>query len=140
MYMQGHDICVQSLDDSAIDGAITPDGVLGLAVCLTLPSSLTAVMSVFNFAYTVPFPKDSKITWAQAFEGLRFKARDPLRFVPLIAACEVYEETPTYIKRKVSLKTGTEMVEDVSLHEPSLVCIILFCNALEWILMLNLPL
>ncbi|CAE6365231.1 unnamed protein product [Rhizoctonia solani] len=78
-------------------------------------------MSFFNYAYTVPFPKDSKISWAQAFEALRHKARDATPFVSAVASCEVLEETPKYIKRKVALKTGLEMIEEIDLYAPSLV-------------------
>ncbi|CAE6412377.1 unnamed protein product [Rhizoctonia solani] len=75
----------------------------------------------FSYAYTVPFPKDSKISSAQAFEALRHKAREPMAFVPVIASCEVLEENTTYIKRHVALKTGVEMIEDIDLYAPSLV-------------------
>ena len=78
-------------------------------------------MSIFNYAYTVPFPKDSKITWDQAFEAMRIKARAPGKFVAAIAQCDVLEETPTSLKRKVVLKSGAEMVEDVLFYKPSLV-------------------
>ncbi|CAE6530037.1 unnamed protein product [Rhizoctonia solani] len=74
----------------------------------------------FNYAYTAPFPKDSKISWDQAFEALRHKARAPMPFVPLIASCEVLEEKPNYIKRKVTLKGGAQMTEDIDLYAPSL--------------------
>ncbi|CEL52603.1 hypothetical protein RSOLAG1IB_05808 [Rhizoctonia solani AG-1 IB] len=77
--------------------------------------------SFFNYAYTAPFPKDSKISSEQAFEALRHKAREPMSFVPVIASCNVLEENPKYIKRKVALKTGLEMTEDVDLYAPSLV-------------------
>ncbi|KAH7334707.1 hypothetical protein B0J17DRAFT_630697 [Rhizoctonia solani] len=75
----------------------------------------------FTYAYTVPFPKDSKISWDQAFEALRHKARAPMPFVPMIASCEVLEERPNYIKRKVALKNGSQMTEDIDLYAPSLV-------------------
>ncbi|KAJ1306012.1 hypothetical protein OPQ81_010727 [Rhizoctonia solani] len=78
-------------------------------------------MSVFNYAYTVPFPRDSKISQAQAFKALRHKVVEPMPFVPVIASCDVLEESPTYIKRKVALKTGLEMTEDVDLYAPSIV-------------------
>ncbi|CAE6473100.1 unnamed protein product [Rhizoctonia solani] len=76
---------------------------------------------VFNYAYTVPFPKDSKISWAQAFEAMRHKARAPMAFVPIIASCEVLEENSKYIKRKVVMKNGAEMTEDIDLYAPTLV-------------------
>ncbi|CAE6371992.1 unnamed protein product [Rhizoctonia solani] len=76
--------------------------------------------SFFSYAYTVPFPKDSKISRAQAFEALRHKARAPMDFVP-ITSCEVLEENPKYIKRKVALKNGQTMTEDIDLYAPSLV-------------------
>jgi hypothetical protein len=79
--------------------------------------------SFFNYAYTAPFPKDSKISSEQAFEALRHKAREPMSFVPVIASCNVLEENPKYIKRKVALKTGLEMTEDVDLYAPSLVSV-----------------
>ncbi|EUC64825.1 kinase domain protein [Rhizoctonia solani AG-3 Rhs1AP] len=76
-------------------------------------------MSIFSYAYSVPFPKDSKITWSQAFEALRYKARAPMAFVPAIASAEVLEENPTYIKRKTGMKSGVEMIEDINLYAPS---------------------
>ncbi|KAG9095649.1 hypothetical protein FS749_010037 [Ceratobasidium sp. UAMH 11750] len=78
-------------------------------------------MAVYNFAYTVPFPTDSKITKEQAFEALRIKCREPMKFVPTIVACEVLEETPTFIKRKATTKDGKVMVEDMDLYAPTLV-------------------
>ncbi|KDN47909.1 hypothetical protein RSAG8_03329, partial [Rhizoctonia solani AG-8 WAC10335] len=75
----------------------------------------------FNYAYTVSFPKDSKISWAQAFEALRHKARAPMPFIPVIASCEVLEENAEHIKRHVALKDGSEMTEDIDLYAPSLV-------------------
>ncbi|KAF8756423.1 CMGC MAPK ERK protein kinase [Rhizoctonia solani] len=56
-----------------------------------------------------------------AFEALRHKAREPMAFVPVIASCEVLEENSKYIKRKVALKTGLEMTEDIDLYAPSLI-------------------
>lgn len=78
-------------------------------------------MSTFNFAFTAPFPKGATITPAQAFEALRIKAREPARFIPAIEACEVLEETPTYLKRKATIKGKGEIVEDVYLYAPALV-------------------
>jgi hypothetical protein len=75
----------------------------------------------FNYAYTVPFPSDVNISWDQAFEGLRQKARAPMDFVP-VASCEVLEESSKYIKRKVVLNNGDRMTEDIDLYAPSLVC------------------
>ncbi|CEL52831.1 alpha-amylase [Rhizoctonia solani AG-1 IB] len=76
---------------------------------------------IFNYAYTTAFPKDSKITWAQAFEGLRYKAAAPMTFVPAIAAAEVLEQNSGYIKRDTTLKTGDKFLEDIHLYAPSLV-------------------
>jgi hypothetical protein len=78
----------------------------------------------YNFAYTVAFPSDTKITKEQAFEALRIKCREPMRFVPVIVACEVLEETPTFIKRKATTKDGKVMIEDMDLYPPSLVCLV----------------
>ncbi|KAG8699527.1 hypothetical protein FRC09_006570 [Ceratobasidium sp. 395] len=78
-------------------------------------------MAVYNFAYTAPFPKDTKITKEQAFEALRIKSREPMKFVPAIVACEVLEETPTFIKRKATTKDSRVMVEDIDLYQPTLV-------------------
>ncbi|CAE6445831.1 unnamed protein product [Rhizoctonia solani] len=76
---------------------------------------------IFSHAYTVAFPKDSKITWSQAFEGLRYKAGVPMSFVPAIAAAEVLEQNSGYIKRHTTLKNGAQMLEDIHLYAPSLV-------------------
>ncbi|QRW25264.1 hypothetical protein RhiXN_07213 [Rhizoctonia solani] len=54
----------------------------------------------------------------EAFEALRHKARDATPFVSAVASCEVLEETPKYIKRKVALKTGLEMIEEIDLYAP----------------------
>ncbi|KAG9082464.1 hypothetical protein FRC07_014195 [Ceratobasidium sp. 392] len=78
-------------------------------------------MAVYNFAYTVPFPKDTKITKEQAFEALRIKSRAPMKFVPVIVACDVLEETSTFIKRQATTKDGKVMVEDIDLYAPALV-------------------
>ncbi|KAF8607468.1 hypothetical protein BDV93DRAFT_542366 [Ceratobasidium sp. AG-I] len=78
-------------------------------------------MSHTSVAYTVPFPKDSKITQEQAFEGLRLKARSPLRFIPMFAKCEVLEETSTTLKRKATLKSGASTTESIAFYPPSLV-------------------
>ncbi|GAB1527988.1 kinase domain protein [Rhizoctonia solani] len=76
---------------------------------------------IFSYAYTTPFPKGSKITWAEAFEALRYKAAAPMSFVPAIAAAEVLEQNAEYIKRKTTMKTGVQMLEDIHLYAPSLV-------------------
>ncbi|KAG8696656.1 hypothetical protein FRC08_007013 [Ceratobasidium sp. 394] len=78
-------------------------------------------MSVYNYAYTVEFPKDSKITREQAFEALRAKARAPMRFIPVFVSSEVLEETPTFIKRKTVSNMGATMTEDIDLYAPALV-------------------
>lgn len=78
-------------------------------------------MTTINFAYTIPFPKDSKITQEQAFNGLRIKARDPTKFVPIIVECQVLEERPDGLKRKITMKNGKVLVGDVTFHKPSLV-------------------
>ncbi|EUC62372.1 kinase domain protein [Rhizoctonia solani AG-3 Rhs1AP] len=41
-------------------------------------------------------------------------------FVPVIVSCEVLEENTKYIKRRVALKNGAEMTEDIDLYAPSL--------------------
>ncbi|KAG9094968.1 hypothetical protein FRC06_010294 [Ceratobasidium sp. 370] len=64
-------------------------------------------------------PEDSKITREQVFEALRAKARAPVKFIPAFASCEVFEETPTFIKRKVITKSGKTMLEDIDLYAPS---------------------
>ncbi|KAF8608234.1 hypothetical protein BDV93DRAFT_603088 [Ceratobasidium sp. AG-I] len=78
-------------------------------------------MTYFSFAYTVPFPKESKITQEQAFEGLRLKARAPTRFIPMITGCEVLDETPNTLKRKVTTKSGASTIENIEYYGPSLV-------------------
>ncbi|KAG8695353.1 hypothetical protein FRC11_001542 [Ceratobasidium sp. 423] len=78
-------------------------------------------MSIFNYSYTIAFPKDTKITMAQAFEALRIKCREPMKFVPVIVGCEVLEETPTYFKRKITLNTGIDVIEEGDIYAPSLV-------------------
>ncbi|CAE6472054.1 unnamed protein product [Rhizoctonia solani] len=78
-------------------------------------------MSTFNYSYTIGFPKNTKITMTQAFEALRIKCREPMKFVPVIVGCEVIEESPTYIKRSITLNTGEGVIEEVYLYTPSLV-------------------
>jgi hypothetical protein len=91
---------------------------------------------IFNYAYTTAFPKDSKITWAQAFEGLRYKAAAPMTFVPAIAAAEVLEQNSGYIKRDTTLKTGDKFLEDIHLYAPSLVCRPVYARN-RWLLLNN---
>ncbi|QRW25313.1 mitogen activated protein kinase [Rhizoctonia solani] len=69
----------------------------------------------------VPSPVVDDPSADLAFEALRHKAREPMAFVPVIASCEVLEENSKYIKRKVALKTGLEMTEDIDLYAPSLI-------------------
>ncbi|KAF8668029.1 hypothetical protein RHS04_09166 [Rhizoctonia solani] len=76
---------------------------------------------IFEYAYTVPFPKDSKLTWAQAFEAMRYKAAAPMSFVPSIAAAEILEQSSEFIKRNTTMKTGAQVVEEIHLYAPSLV-------------------
>ncbi|KAF8608233.1 hypothetical protein BDV93DRAFT_603087 [Ceratobasidium sp. AG-I] len=78
-------------------------------------------MTTVNFAYTVPFPKDSKITQEQAFNGLRIKARNPTKFVPIMVSSEVLEEKPEGVKIKVTMKHGDVLVQNVSFHAPAVV-------------------
>ncbi|KAG8742317.1 hypothetical protein FRC10_001676 [Ceratobasidium sp. 414] len=78
-------------------------------------------MAFYNFAYTAPFPVDTKITQEQAFEALRVKCREPMKFVPVIVGCEVLEETPIFIKRKATMSDGKVMAEDIDLYAPTLV-------------------
>lgn len=63
-----------------------------------------------NAAHTTPInpPGASpKLTRSQVWEGLKFKSRDPVRFVPVIQSCVVVEETATGLTRKVHFKPGT---------------------------------
>ncbi|QRV81027.1 hypothetical protein RhiJN_09042 [Ceratobasidium sp. AG-Ba] len=91
---------------------------------ITLYPSLqsTIIQSGFNYAYSVPFPKDCKIATEQAFEALRAKSRDPRRFISGFSSAQVLEETPRYIKRKEALaRNGLVQVEDLDLYPPTLV-------------------
>jgi hypothetical protein len=61
-------------------------------------------------SHTCPInPPDApiKLTRAQVWEGIKLKARDPLKFVPIIAKCEVVEEHEEGLTRVVEFKTGT---------------------------------
>ncbi|CAE6526711.1 unnamed protein product [Rhizoctonia solani] len=78
------------------------------------------MVSIFSYAYTIPFPKDSKITLSQAFEALRHKCRAPMAFVPAITSSEVLEDSPTFIKRKVGMRSGVEMTDEIDLYAPTL--------------------
>ncbi|KAG9095648.1 hypothetical protein FS749_010036 [Ceratobasidium sp. UAMH 11750] len=78
-------------------------------------------MSFYNFVYTAPFPKDTKITKAQVFEALRVKTRDPVKFIPAIVGSEVLEETPTSIKRTMTTRDGATITGDIDLYAPSFV-------------------
>ncbi|KAG8765051.1 hypothetical protein FRC12_007716 [Ceratobasidium sp. 428] len=75
-------------------------------------------MEFYNFGYTAPFPKDTKITKEQAFEALRHKARDPVKFVPVIVGCELLEETPTFIKRTMTTRDGNTIEEYIDMYAP----------------------
>jgi hypothetical protein len=64
----------------------------------------------FDHAFTAPInpPNASpKLTRAQVWTGLEHKARDPVRYVPIIAACKVVEETEAGLTRLVTFKPGT---------------------------------
>lgn len=63
----------------------------------------------FNFATTRPINPPSAspvLTKEQVFVGLKIKARDPIKFVPVIATCEVVKEDDAGLTRVVSLKPG----------------------------------
>ena len=63
-----------------------------------------------HIAYTAPInPANApfKLTRAQVWDGLKIKARNPLRFVPVIEKCEVVEEHATGLTRVVEFKPGT---------------------------------
>lgn len=47
------------------------------------------------------------LTNEQVFAGLKIKARDPAKFVPVITTCEVVKEDDTGLTRVVSFKPGT---------------------------------
>ena len=64
----------------------------------------------FHIAVTRPINPPSApsiLTRAQVWQGLKIKARDPIRFVPAIASCEVVEENDAGLTRLVSLKPGS---------------------------------
>jgi hypothetical protein len=96
--------------------------------CLKTPVSSFATLSAqpqclptINYAYTAPFTEDSKITHEQAFKALHAKARAPVKFIPALSSNEILEETPEFIKRRATTKTGEVLVEDIYLYAPSLV-------------------
>ncbi|KAI0686646.1 hypothetical protein BC835DRAFT_451470 [Cytidiella melzeri] len=63
-----------------------------------------------SYAFTSPINPASashKLTRAQVWAGLMHKSRDPLRFVPAIAECEVLEESAEGLTRMVTFKPGT---------------------------------
>ena len=76
----------------------------------------------FQYAYTAPINPPSAaptLTRAQVWEGLKLKARDPARFIPGVAACEVTEERADGITRVIQFQPGgppgkiTEVVQYV---------------------------
>ena len=61
----------------------------------------------YHLAFTAPVNPPSattKLTRAHVWEGLKLKARDPLRYVPAIAKCEVVSETEDGMTRIVEFK------------------------------------
>ncbi|KAH7334708.1 hypothetical protein B0J17DRAFT_671237 [Rhizoctonia solani] len=44
-----------------------------------------------------------------------------MKFVPVITACEMFEETPMSFKRKITLNTGDTAIEEGVFYAPSLV-------------------
>ncbi|KAI0094382.1 hypothetical protein BDY19DRAFT_988233 [Irpex rosettiformis] len=64
----------------------------------------------YSYAFTAPINPPSatpKLTRAQVWEGLVHKARDPIKYVPGMATCEVLEENADGLTRQISLKPGS---------------------------------
>ena len=60
-------------------------------------------------SYTAPInPANAtvKLTRAQVWEGIKIKAANPLKFVPVIAKCEVVEQHSEGLTRLVEFHAG----------------------------------
>ncbi|KAH9940625.1 DUF1857-domain-containing protein [Amylocystis lapponica] len=81
-------------------------------------------------AVTLPVnrPTDAlQLTKAQLFAGLKVKARDAVRFVPVITSCKVLEEHPSWLLREAEFKDAPAPVrERVEFFPPSLVDFAMF--------------
>lgn len=54
-----------------------------------------------------PPPSSPALTRAQVWTGLKIKARDPVKFVPIISKCEVLHEDNAGLTRVVTFKPGS---------------------------------
>ena len=87
-------------------------------------------MVVLYQSQTLPInpPNASPVlTLAQVWEVMQIKARKPQLFVAAISACEVLEETESFLKRAATFAEGMgppggKITEDVDLHAPWKVC------------------
>lgn len=83
-------------------------------------------MVVLQQSQTVPInPSGSAtiLTLAQVWEVMQLKCRKPELFVAPMSACEVLEETPTFMKRLVTFKEGMgppggKATEDLQIRAP----------------------
>ncbi|PCH34574.1 hypothetical protein WOLCODRAFT_139449 [Wolfiporia cocos MD-104 SS10] len=61
-----------------------------------------------------------KLTKGQVYEGLKVKARDPIRFVSVISSCEILEEHETGLLRRVQFEDKPAPVhERIEYYPPS---------------------
>jgi len=67
------------------------------------------------------------LTLAEVWEVMHLKCRKPELFVAPMSSSEVFEETPTFMKRSVVFKEGMgppggKVVEDLQIRAPWKVC------------------
>jgi len=64
-------------------------------------------------------PGAKPLTVEQIWAAMAYKARNPERFVKAIKTCEVLKDEGNKLTRHATLVNGGEMVEEVSLYEPT---------------------
>ena len=78
--------------------------------------------------YPINLPNASPIlTLAEVWKAMQVKCRKPELFVAPISACEVLEETDSFMKRTVTFREGMgppggKVVEDMDIRAPWKVC------------------
>ncbi|KZT03088.1 DUF1857-domain-containing protein [Laetiporus sulphureus 93-53] len=55
---------------------------------------------------------EERLTRGQVYEGLKIKARDPMKFISAIASCKVLSEHPTGLLREVQFKGQSALAHE----------------------------
>ena len=70
-----------------------------------------------------PSDANPKLTHPELWEVMRIKCRKPELFIAAMSACEVLEETDSFMKRAVTFKEGMgppggKVIEDLDIRAP----------------------